>query len=208
MDESLMLHGEGFVLRRWRQCDLDALLRHANDPLVPRGLSERFPHPYTRTDGQAFLAGDVVDLQHPVLAIEIDGQACGTIAVRPGQGERRFCAELGYWIGSAYWGRGWMTRIMATYVAWAMQTLPLYRVQATVLDTNPASAKVLLRNGFVEEGVSRCAIVRPDGLHDLRVFARVAKPVDACAIPSVERDDAHGYARSTACGLGDRALDD
>ncbi|XHH28951.1 GNAT family N-acetyltransferase [Xanthomonas euroxanthea] len=178
MDESLMLHGEGFVLRRWRQDDLGALLLHANDPLVPRGLSDRFPHPYTRADGEAFLAGRVVDLKHPVLAIEIDGQACGTIAVRPGQGERRFSAELGYWIGSAYWGRGWMTRIVATYVAWAMQALPLHRVQATVLDTNPASAKVLLRNGFIEEGVSRCAIMKPDGLHDLRVFARVGRPAE------------------------------
>ncbi|PPU39524.1 GNAT family N-acetyltransferase [Xanthomonas arboricola] len=178
MDESLMLHGEGFVLRRWRQDDLGALLLHANDPLVPRGLSDRFPHPYTRADCEAFLAGRVVDLQHPVLAIEIDGQACGTIAVRPGLGERRFSAELGYWIGSTYWGRGWMTRIVATYVAWAMQALPLHRVQATVLDTNPASAKVLLRNGFAEEGVSRCEIMKPDGLHDLRVFARVGRPAE------------------------------
>lgn len=177
MDESLTLHGAGFVLRRWRQDDLDALLRHANDPLVPRGLSERFPHPYTRADGEAFLTGRVVDLHHPVLAIDIDGQACGTIAVRPGQGERRFCAELGYWIGSAYWGRGWMTRIVSTYVAWAMHSLPLYRVQATVLDTNPASATVLVRNGFIEEGISRCAVMKADGLHDLRVFARVVPPV-------------------------------
>ncbi|PPT27222.1 hypothetical protein XarbCFBP7614_13305 [Xanthomonas arboricola] len=58
MDESLTLHGDGFVLRRWRQDDLDALLRHANDPLVPRGLSERFPHPYTRADGEAFMRPD------------------------------------------------------------------------------------------------------------------------------------------------------
>ncbi|NJC48745.1 UNVERIFIED_ORG: RimJ/RimL family protein N-acetyltransferase [Xanthomonas campestris] len=178
MDDSLTLHGDGFVLRRWRQDDLDALLRHANDPLVPRGLSERFPHPYTRADGEAFLAGRVVDLQHPVLAIEIDGQACGTVAVRPGQGERRFSGELGYWIGSAYWGRGWMTRIVGAYVPWAMQTLPLYRVQATVLDTNPASARVLLRNGVVEEGCSRGAIMRPGGLHDLRVLARLGVPDD------------------------------
>ncbi|MCL1553094.1 GNAT family N-acetyltransferase [Xanthomonas nasturtii] len=179
MHELLTLQEEGFVLRRWRQDELDALLQHANDPLVPRGLSERFPHPYTRADGEAFLAGRVVDLQHPLLAIEIDGQACGTIAVRPGQGERRFSAELGYWIGRTHWGRGWMTRIVGTYVAWAMQALPLYRVQATVLDTNPASATVLLRNGFVEEGVSRCALMKPDGLHDLRVCARVRPPVDA-----------------------------
>lgn len=38
--------------------------------------------------------------------------------------------------------------------------------------------QVLLRNGFVEEGCSRCAIMRPDGLHDLRVFARLELPAD------------------------------
>ncbi|WP_152414438.1 GNAT family N-acetyltransferase [Xanthomonas phaseoli] len=128
------------------------------------------------------MAGRVVDLRDPVLAIEIDGQACGTIAVRLGQGERRYSAELGYWLGRSYWGRGWMTRIVGTYVAWAMQTRPLYRVQATVLDSNPASAAVLLRNGFVEEGVSRCALLKPDELHDLRVFARV-DPAAALCVP-------------------------
>ena len=69
--------GEGFILRAWSADDLGALLRHADDPQVPRGLSERFPHPYTRADGEAFLAGRVVDLDGPVLAIEIAGEACG-----------------------------------------------------------------------------------------------------------------------------------
>ncbi len=51
------LPGDGFVLRAWRADDLDALRVHADDPLVPRGLSDRFPHPYTRADGEAFLPG-------------------------------------------------------------------------------------------------------------------------------------------------------
>ncbi|MBB5861467.1 hypothetical protein GGR69_003177 [Xanthomonas arboricola] len=37
---------------------------------------------------------------------------------------------------------------------------------------------MLLRNGVVEEGCSRCAIMRPDGLHDLRVLARLGVPDD------------------------------
>jgi hypothetical protein len=78
------LRGEGFVLRPWRSGDLDALLGHANDIRIVRGLSDRFPHPYTREDGERFLAGDVVDLRDPVFAIEVDGQACGGIGARPG----------------------------------------------------------------------------------------------------------------------------
>ncbi|MCR6625067.1 MAG: GNAT family N-acetyltransferase [Pseudoxanthomonas sp.] len=165
--------GEGFLLRAWRQDDLRSLLRHADDPQVPRGLSDRFPHPYTRADGEAFLAGRVVDLAHPVFAIEIEGEACGGIAVRPHGGEKAHGAELGYWLGRAHWGQGHMTRVVAAYLAWVVPALALRRVEANVLDTNPASARVLEKNGFVEEGCRRSAIRKPDGLHDLRLFGRV-----------------------------------
>ncbi|WP_172675119.1 GNAT family N-acetyltransferase, partial [Stenotrophomonas pictorum] len=76
-------------LRRWRSSDLESLLRHANDAAVARGLSTRFPHPYTRADGQAFLGGQVLDLDGPVFALVIDGQPAAGSGVTRGQGERR-----------------------------------------------------------------------------------------------------------------------
>lgn len=179
MYDALRLPGDGFLLRRWQPGDLGALLRHADDPQVVRGLSDRFPHPYTRADGEAFLAGRVVDLAQPVLAIEIDGEACGGIAVRLGSGERRHSGELGYWLGRRHWGRGWMSRIVAGYLDWAVPALALYRIEANVLDSNPASARVLLKNGFREEGVRRCALVKHDRVHDLRMFGRVHPPAGA-----------------------------
>lgn len=171
--DGVRIDGEGFLLRAWRQDDLDALLRHADDPQVPRGLSERFPHPYTRADGEAFLAGRVVDLRHPVFAIEMEGEACGGIAVRPQAGERAHGAELGYWLGRRHWGRGHMTRVVAAYIDWVVPVLALRRIEANVLDVNPASARVLEKNGFTEEGVRRSALQKPDGFHDLRLFGRL-----------------------------------
>jgi len=167
------LRGEGFRLRPWRADDLDALVRHADDEQVSRGLADRFPFPYTREDGAAFLAGRVVDLHEPVFAIEIDGEACGGIGARIGTGERRHAAELGYWLGRAHWGRGIMTRVVREYAPWLMHELQLYRLQATVLDFNLGSARVLQNNGFVEEGVQRAAVFKRGRLHDLRVFAKV-----------------------------------
>ncbi|MCD9028867.1 GNAT family N-acetyltransferase [Luteimonas sp. BDR2-5] len=174
--DTVRLDGDGFVLRRWRGDDIDALLRHADDAAVVRGLSDRFPHPYTRADGEAFLAGRVVDLSGPVLAIEIDGAACGGIGIRQGAGERAHGAELGYWLGRAYWNRGVMRRVVARYLPWVMDALALSRLQANVLDINPASARVLQHNGFVEEGRLRGAVRKPDGLHDLRVFGLLRDP--------------------------------
>ena len=172
----LRLSADDMRLRRWRGDDLDALLRHADDAQVVRGLSERFPHPYTRADGEAFLGGLVVDLGHPVLAIEIDGEACGGIALRPGQGERAHAAELGYWLGRRHWGQGRMTRIVAAYLDWAVPALGLARVEATVLEGNPASMRVLEKNGFLREGIRRSALRKQGRLHDLHLFGRVHLP--------------------------------
>jgi RimJ/RimL family protein N-acetyltransferase len=172
----LRLDLDDLRLRRWRGDDLPALLRHADDAQVVRGLSDRFPHPYTRADGEAFLAGRVIDLAHPLLAIEIDGEACGSIAVRVGAGERAHVGELGYWLGRRYWGQGRMSRIVAAYLHWAVPALGLSRIETSVLDINPASARVLEKNGLAREGVRRGAIRKHGRLHDLHLFGRLYAP--------------------------------
>ena len=59
-NETATLQGDGFLLRPWCVDDLDALVRHADDAQVARGLGERFPSPYTRADGEGFLIGGLV----------------------------------------------------------------------------------------------------------------------------------------------------
>ncbi|WP_414497357.1 GNAT family N-acetyltransferase [Stenotrophomonas maltophilia] len=167
------LQGDGFQLRPWRPDDLESLLRHANDPDVSRGLRDRFPYPYTRADGEAFLAGSVLAPGTLNLAIEIDGQACGSVGAQQGSAERGHMAELGYWLGQAYWGQGLMTRVVGLFAPWVMDELRLFRLQAGVVDFNLGSARVLEKNGFQQEGVDRCAIYKRGELHDLRRFARV-----------------------------------
>lgn len=168
------LQGEGFVLRPWRAGDLDALVRHANDERVSAGLSQRFPFPYTRADAEEFLSGRVVAFDDPVFAIEIDGEACGGIGAHPGKGDRARTAEFGYWLGPAHWGNGLMTRIVGVFAPWVMDELQLFRLQASVLDFNAGSARVLQKNGFEEEGVQRAAVFKRGVLHDLRLFARLS----------------------------------
>ena len=172
------IQGEGFLLRPWRESDLDALVRHADDEQVSRGVSDRFPFPYTRQDGENFLSGRVIDLSDPVFAIEIEGEACGGIGAHPGKGERAHSAEFGYWLSRTHWSKGTMTRAVALFAPWAMQELQLYRLYANVLAFNVGSAQVLRRNGFMEEGVQRAAVFKRGVLHDLRLFAKVRRSLD------------------------------
>ena len=159
-------------LRRWQMADLDALVHHADDEQVSRGTSDRFPFPYTPADGEAFLSGRVIDLSGPVFAIEIDGEASGGIGARRLEGERAIGAEIGYWLGRAHWGRGVMTRVVSVFAPWSIEALGISRLQATVLGFNLGSARVLEKNGFVEEGVLRRAVRKRGQIHDLRVFGR------------------------------------
>ena len=57
-------------------------------------------------------------------------------------------AEVGYWIGVPFWGKGYATAAVRLAVAFAFDDLGLDRVVAEVLEANPASARVLEKVGF------------------------------------------------------------
>jgi hypothetical protein len=68
---------------------------------------------------------------------------CGLMNIIPGDK-----AEIGYWIGKPYWGKGFASFGVKMTLETAFQTLDLQKVYATVLDFNKASMHVLEKNGF------------------------------------------------------------
>lgn len=67
-----------------------------------------------------------------------------------------FCsAFLGYKMDQDYCGRGYMTMAVSMIVSHAFQTLGLHRIEANVMPRNLASLRVLEKNGFVSEGLSK-----------------------------------------------------
>lgn len=160
-------------LRPWQASDLDALLRHADDPEVSRFLRDRFPSPYTRADGEWFLADCQQLVDEWRLAIEVDAEAVGGIGLRFGQAEERASAEIGYWLGRSHWGRGLARAAVAALVDHAFAVLPLHRIHTTVFAGNPASMRVLEHCGFQREGVLRAAVIKRGELLDAVVYARV-----------------------------------
>jgi [ribosomal protein S5]-alanine N-acetyltransferase len=61
-------------------------------------------------------------------------------------------ANLGYWMGHDFAGKGYMTEAVGLVVAFAFDSLLLHRVHAAFLPHNMASRRVLEKNGFKEEG--------------------------------------------------------
>jgi ribosomal-protein-alanine N-acetyltransferase len=64
-------------------------------------------------------------------------------------------ANLGYWIGEPYARQGYMSEAIQLSLRFAFQVLGLHRVEAACLKHNMPSRKLLLKNGFYEEGLAR-----------------------------------------------------
>lgn len=162
------------TLRSWRDGDEPSLARHANDRRVWRNLRDRFPHPYTADDAAQWvrMARLLSDSQ---FAVEVDGAAVGGIGFEQLDDVYRVGAELGYWLGAAYWGRGIMTDAVRAVAAHAFACTEIERLQAGVFSWNVPSARVLEKSGFAREGVHQRAVVKDGEVGDLLMFARLRR---------------------------------
>jgi ribosomal-protein-alanine N-acetyltransferase len=67
-----------------------------------------------------------------------------------------FCsAYLGYFVGAAFGGKGFMSEAIRLIARFAFRDLKLHRIEANVQPENFASIAVLKKNGFTKEGFSR-----------------------------------------------------
>ncbi|PLZ02906.1 N-acetyltransferase [Burkholderia sp. WAC0059] len=84
-------------------------------------------------------------------------------------------AEVTYDLAPAYWGRGIARAICRSVTEWAFDEYGFARVQATVLDTNARSQRVLETSGFVYEGLLRNYWKMNGKPRDFRMYARIGE---------------------------------
>jgi RimJ/RimL family protein N-acetyltransferase len=160
-------------IRSWRVGDEPALVRHAGSRKIWLNVRDRFPHPYTPADAEAWVARVTAATPETQFAVEVDGEAAGGVGLFPQTDVERYSAEIGYWIGEAHWGRGLATAVVRRFTEYAFETFELCRVYANVFDWNPASCRVLEKAGYVLEGRLRSAAVKDGHVLDNFVYAVV-----------------------------------
>ncbi len=88
------------------------------------------------------------------IADRSSGRMLGSIGFHTVSPENR-TAELAYDLSPPAWGQGIASAMVRTLVDWAHGHVGLLRVQATALNSNARSLKVLERCGFEREGLLR-----------------------------------------------------
>lgn len=161
-----------FSLRNWTLEDLPSLVRYANDATVADNLMDAFPHPYSEDDGRAFLARFMGMDPQLVLAIDVEGNAVGAIGIHPQGDVYRRNAELGYWLGGPFRGKGIMTRAIQQATARAFLILPdIHRIFARPFGSNLASQRVLEKAGFTLEAKLIGTFVKNGVVQDELIYA-------------------------------------
>jgi [ribosomal protein S5]-alanine N-acetyltransferase len=115
-------------LRAYNESDIPELV-----PLI--GAREvaattlRIPHPYSEADARQFVASIHKDEEVRLgIRLRADGRLLGGVGLRLSPQQKN--AELGYWIGIAYWGNGYATEAAQEMLRHGFEDIGLHRIFA------------------------------------------------------------------------------
>jgi [ribosomal protein S5]-alanine N-acetyltransferase len=160
-----------FILRPWSQQDAASLVKYANNMSIARFMTNQFPHPFTAENAKAFISFATKDDPIHIFAIEINGEAAGGIGLHPQADIQCKNAELGYWLGEPFWGKGIITQAIVQVVDFGFKTYDINRIFARPFGTNKASQRALEKAGFKLEGSFEKSFFKNDEYLDELVYA-------------------------------------
>ena len=161
------------IIREWRWEDKISLIQNANNIKVAGMVRDRFPFPYDDLAADSWLSQVVGERKQTNFTIVVKNKAVGAIGFETEGDIYMRSAEIGYWLGENYWGRGIMTEAVHAVTSYAFQSFDLCRLWAGVCSNNPTSVRVLEKNGYEFEGRLRKSITKFGKTLDQLVFAKI-----------------------------------
>ncbi len=163
------LHTPRLLLRAFTLADVPHLVALAGNYEVAKNTLN-IPHPYTVEDARRWVQLTQENAEQQTgYAFALELKATGNFVGGAGLNlARQFDrAEAGYWLGQPYWGQGLMSEALAALLGYGFGSLGLNKIYATHIPENPASGRVMLKNGMVKEGELRQHTKRDGRYHDL-----------------------------------------
>lgn len=157
-------------LRPWRDEDIEHLINYPNNKKIADNMRDRFPHPYTHEVGLTFIKESQQENPTKIFAIEVNSIPIGSIGIFPGTDVYKKSAEIGYWIGEEFWGKGIATKVVKEIVNYGFATWNINRIYAKTFGPNTASQCVLLKAEFNFESKAEKAVFKNNQLLDELIF--------------------------------------
>ncbi len=147
--EQPVLTTKRLLLRKYRLEDSDEIQRLAGNYNVSK-MTLNVPHPYEDGMAEAWITDHLEKMNNGTqvtyaISDSKTPHLLGTISLSKIQDSQ---ANLGYWIGEQYWGKGYCSEAAIELVAYGFNSLGLKRIYAQHLTCNPASGKVMINAGM------------------------------------------------------------
>lgn len=134
------------------------------------------PFPYSVDDAEMFINQAMVQNQGSnqrnwAIRHQTEG-LIGGIGIHYKFGPKSHKDEIGYWLTPDFWGNGIMTEVVGVFVDKMVEMRNLKRIEAPVYTSNSRSSKVLVKNGFLKEGVMQNAYHKNGSYYDAALYAK------------------------------------
>ena len=143
------------VLRPFNLADAASVQRLAGDARIARGTTA-VPHPYADSVAEAWIGGQsaAYDTRREIVFAVVERQSeavVGAVSLL-NISARHARAELGFWIGVAFWSQGFCSEAVREVVRFGQDDLQITKFVGRCLAWNSASAAVMRKAGFELEG--------------------------------------------------------
>ncbi len=146
---AVVLEKERLILRPFYLSDATQVQKLAGHPIISQ-MTANIPYPYLDGMAEAWIQNHSTwheKGQAVVFAVTLknSGEVIGTVSLTQ---LSTSSGNLGYWIGLPYWGRGYCTEAASAVIEFGFSQLALQLIYARHLPENPASGRVMQKNGF------------------------------------------------------------
>ncbi len=165
------------TIREWKADDAAALSAALNNKNVMDNLRDGLPFPYTENDALFYINQCInADKNNQFcFAIVYNNEVVGSIGVFR-QGNIHFrTAEMGYYIGEKFWGKGITTEAVKLVCKHVFDNTDIVRIYAEPFAENVGSCRVLEKNGFVLEGILHKNAFKNGVYRDMKLYALIKR---------------------------------
>ena len=166
-------------IREWKISDAGNLAQMLNNPNILNNLRDGLPYPYTEKDAEEYIEAMLSSDKTKTFAfaITVNDKVVGSIGVFRCDNIHFRTAEMGYYIGEPYWGKGLGTSAVKQVCSYIFQNTDIIRIFAEPFAYNTASCRILEKAGFQFEGILRSNAVKNGKILDMKMYSRIKENI-------------------------------
>ena len=163
------------MIREWKIGDKYTLAELLNNKNILNNLRDGLPYPYTVKDAEEFITAMLSSDRTKTFAFAVtaDDIVVGSIGIFRCDNIHSRTAEMGYYIGEQYWGKGYATSAVKRACNYIFTHTDIIRIFAEPFAYNTASGRVLEKAGFQLEGVLHSNAVKNGNILDMKLYALI-----------------------------------